>query len=289
MKIAVCVKEVLDARLPVRVSADRIVGTGSDFVSLINPADRAALEVALRLKIENPGTRVEAFGVCEPGRDGALRFALARGVDAVQRIPPDEAGFGPPATALRLAARLSRETYDLVCCGDETLDNASGVVGPLLAEILDLALAASACRLGGCAQGKLSLERKLGRGWRDRVEVDLPAVVCWTEDAGEAVYVSSSRLDKSRRAQIPAWEADGVDAAKPVPIWPAAEKKEKARARVKTKAAPNPGLSAADRMKMMMVGGMKTPKPSKESSIVQGDPEHVAEQLFRFFKHHGFI
>ena len=65
MKIAVCVKEVLDARLPVTVEAGsgQVRQTSQEPVTTLNPADRSALEAAIQVRRENPGALVEAFTV----------------------------------------------------------------------------------------------------------------------------------------------------------------------------------------------------------------------------------
>ena len=56
MKIAVCLKEVLDTRLPLTVEPGRDVKqTGAEQVTTLNPADRSALEAAMRLCQQRPG------------------------------------------------------------------------------------------------------------------------------------------------------------------------------------------------------------------------------------------
>src|SRR5690349_3599329 len=127
MKLAVCVKEVLDSRLPLQVVAQtgEVAHLASERVTLINPSDRAALEVALTLRDRNAGSQVEVFSVCGTSEENALYFALARGADSVERLAPDRHLAGPPYTALLLANRFVHEKFDLICCGDETLDNSS--------------------------------------------------------------------------------------------------------------------------------------------------------------------
>ncbi len=57
MKIAVCLKEVLDARLPVTVEPGSGHGKANrrEPVTTLNPADRSALEAAMQLRQEKPG------------------------------------------------------------------------------------------------------------------------------------------------------------------------------------------------------------------------------------------
>ncbi len=291
MKLAVCAKEVLDARLPLQVLAQtgEVVQLGTDRITLMNPSDRAALEVALEVRSQCPGSRVEVFSVCQAGEEGVLSFALARGADAVERLAPDARRAGPPSTALLLAGRLAGEGYDLICCGDETLDNSSATVGPLIAEFLDMPQVTGVSKLREWSEKKLLVERSLDLGRRELVEIELPGVVTFRPEAAEPRYVSLRRLQQARSRQIPVRHLEAELSAPKLPKWPDSEKRVPPRARVKKKFMPDDSLPAAERVKMIMAGGM-APQPSNRSStVLEGDPDYLSEQLFRFLRHHEFI
>lgn len=290
MKLAVCIKEVLDARLPLQVSPQtgELAQPGGGAVTLINPADRAALEVALQLRSQSPGSRVEAFSVCDAGEEGALRFALARGADAAERLAPQHRGS--PYTALALASRLAGADYDLIFCGDETLDNASAMVGPLLAELLDLPQVTSVSALRQWNGSALMVERSLDRGHRELVELELPGLVTFKAEAAEPQYVSVRRLEQARSKEIPVRHLDLPLAAAPGPVkWPDAEKRVPPRARVKKKFMPDAKLSAAERVKLIMAGGAASQPSSQSQAVLEGDADYLSEQLFRFLRHHEFV
>jgi electron transfer flavoprotein beta subunit len=291
MRIAVCVKEVLDARLPimVRPPAGEIVQMGTGPVSLINPADRTALEVSLNLRDEQAGGRVEVFSVCEAGQQGALYFALARGADSVERLEPVPGHSGPPWTALLLARRLGGQGYDLIFCGDETLDNSSAMVGPLVAELLGLPQVTGIVKLLKNEGKQCSVERGLERGHRELVEVSLPALLTFKAEAAEPRYVAMRWLEEARRTEIPARCLDTNGHPGNLPRWPESEKRLPPRARVKQKFAPDANLPAAERVKMIMSGGMAPQASSQSSNVLEGDPDYLSEQLFRFLKHHELI
>ncbi len=291
MKVAVCVKEVLDARLPLQVLPEtgRIVQLGTEPIKMINPSDRAALEIALVVRSRQAATRVEVFSVCEAGEDGALYFALARGADHVERLAPRAPHGGPPATALALAGRLSGGDFDLICCGDETLDNSSAMVGPLIAELLDIPQVTSVSKLKDHAEGKLIVERKLDRGHGELVEVSLPALLSLRAEAAEPQYVSARRLQLARGKDITVRQVGSDLGSAHLPRWPASERKVPPRARVKKKFAPDANLSAAERVKMIMAGGLQAQSSSQSTSVLEGDPEYLSEQLFRFLRHHEFV
>jgi electron transfer flavoprotein beta subunit len=291
MKIAVCIKEVLDARLPLQVLSDsgKIEHLGTEAITLINPADRAALEIAIRLRSDNPGSKVHAFNVSAKGREAALHFALARGADAVELIESRAEHNAPPLTALQLAARFSDDSFDLIFCGDETLDNSSGMVGPLIAELIGIPQVTSVCKLRQDNRGVFFLERALDRGNRELVEVAPPALITFTADATEPQYVSLRRLNSARKKEIPVWCSDPALFLGKSLSWPISEKVTPSRARVRKKFAPDANLSPAERVRMIMNGGTKAGPASQSTSILEGDADYLSESLFRFLKHHELI
>lgn len=267
MRIAVCVKEVPD--------------------TLLNPADRTALELALRMGAGVASSRIEAFSVCDEVHLGALQFALARGVHRVERLPSNSAN--PVETALVLAHRFAADPFDLICCGDETLDNASAVVGPLVAEFLDLPQVTGVVRVVESDGKKLLVERALDRGFRDLVEMQLPGLISLRAEAAEPHYVSARKLSFARTREIPASLLNGMASPSQTPQWADSEKRIPPRARVKKKFAPDSNLPAAQRVNLIMSGGLGPKSSSRDSSSLEGDPDYLVEQLFRFLKHHEAI
>jgi electron transfer flavoprotein beta subunit len=288
MKIAVCVKEVLDARVPVQVS-----GSAGELrhgpwgpIRLTNPADRAALEVALAARGSG---RVEVFSVCAAGGEGALRHALARGADHAERLEPWPAFPGPVGTALALFGRLQGAGFDLVCCGDETLDNASALVGPSLAELLGWAQVTAIAGVRELSPERALLVRKLERGYREVVEARLPLVAAFTAEAARPRYVSERLLERARRRAIPVRAAADWSAPPAVAAWPGGERRVAPRARIKKRFAPDSSLSAADRVKQIMAGGGPAQPGSGAAPVLEGDAATLVEQLYRFLKHHEFV
>jgi electron transfer flavoprotein alpha/beta subunit len=140
-----------------------------------------------------------------------------------------------------------------------------------------------------CSNGKLIVERKLDRGHGELVEVELPAVLTFKVEAAESQYVSFRRLEQARGKDIPVWHADLDLPARKLPQWPSSEKKLPPRARVKKKFMPDASLSAAERVKMIMAGGMQPQQSGQNSAVLEGNPDYLSEQLFRFLKHHELI
>jgi electron transfer flavoprotein beta subunit len=316
MRIAVCVKEVLDARVPVSVvGPNRQIAQPTGEIRLINPADRAAIEVALSLKTSATGdVCVQAFSVAKAGFESALHHALARGVDTAERLEPWADPRTPVSTALALAHRFaegddSRATarpshgaragpggalsapdrFDLILFGDETLDNASAMVGPLTAELLSIAQVTSVSKLERSSPDTCVMVRKLDRGRRERVEARLPLVVTFVPEAMPPKYVSERLLERARAMPIRVVPVPHVNGGAGVPAWPESEKPLAPRARIKKRFAPDAKLSAADRVQAIMSGGAGDKTASSANTVIDGETDYVVEQLYRFMKHHEFV
>lgn len=84
MKIVVCMKQVPDTT-EVRLDPKTNTLIREGVPSIINPDDKAGLEVALRLKDEL-GAHVTVLTMGPPQAESALREALALGVDEAVRL-----------------------------------------------------------------------------------------------------------------------------------------------------------------------------------------------------------
>jgi electron transfer flavoprotein beta subunit len=143
---------------------------------ILNPYDRYALEAARTLKAEAGGC-VVAVTMGPPAAEEVLREAMALGADrAILLTDPAFAGADTLATAHTLAAAVRKlERFDLILCGARTLDSDTGQVGPQLAELLDLPMAAYV-RSVALRRGELRIERRLD-GTRERLAIKLPALI----------------------------------------------------------------------------------------------------------------
>jgi electron transfer flavoprotein beta subunit len=106
---------------------------------MINPTDMHALETALALKDRfGGGVRLLAMG--PPLFEEYLRLALAMGADEAFLL--SDRAFGGAdtlATSYTLAAGVRRiGHFDLILCGEESSDGATGQVPPGMAEWLDI-------------------------------------------------------------------------------------------------------------------------------------------------------
>ncbi len=135
MKFLVCLKQVPDSTVRVKVGPDaRSIATEGVTWS-ISPYDEYAIELALERKDQDASTVVSVVTVGPPRSRDALRQALAMGCDDATLVtaPEDLAALD---VAKALAAVVKEQKPDVVLCGKQASDDDQGLVGPALAEAL---------------------------------------------------------------------------------------------------------------------------------------------------------
>ena len=177
LRIVVCVK-VVPKPEEVRVNKETRLLDRANARGEINPPDMNALELALSLKDRYEGS-VEILSMGPPYFEPTLRVGLAMGADHITLL--SDRAFGGAdtlATTYTLAEGIrSMERVDLVICGEESSDGATGQVPQGMAEWLDwpqltLLTGISLDLDAHSARGKRSI-----RGGYEVLEVPLPCVV----------------------------------------------------------------------------------------------------------------
>ena len=134
LEILVCVKQVPDIDL---VKMDPETGNlvRDGVPSMINPLDMNALEAALRLK-EEMGGEITAITMGPPAAEAVLRECLALGADRAVLVTGREFGGADTLSTSYVIAKAALQlgSYDLIFCGKETVDGATGQMGSQLAE-----------------------------------------------------------------------------------------------------------------------------------------------------------
>jgi electron transfer flavoprotein beta subunit len=180
LNILVCIKQVPDPEQFDRITLDPVTGSinRSGITPVTNPVDRHAIEEALRIR-EALGGTVAVLTMGPPQARKCLEDALAMGVDrGVLLCDMAFAGADTLATAAVLAAGIrSAGDFDLVLCGNESVDGATGQVPAQLAEALGWSRVTFARKIEVAREGRTVLvEREIEEGFL-RVEARLPAVI----------------------------------------------------------------------------------------------------------------
>ena len=210
MKILVCVKQVVDtSKMEVDPNTGRLNRSGAN--SILNPCDRNALEAALALK-EETGAAVTVITMGPPQAGAVLLEAVSMGADEVYLIT-DRAfgGADTLATSYTLAAAIRKlgNDFDLIFCGQESIDSNTAQVGPEVAAMLGIADVSGAVRFQW-KDGKAIVTRQAGKN-QDVLEVKLPAVVTAADDLNTPRYPSVAGILKKYTTEIHSLTAADLD------------------------------------------------------------------------------
>jgi electron transfer flavoprotein beta subunit len=169
LNIIVCVKSVV-------VSAPDGQVVRSPESCELNPYDRPAIEIALKLRETHGGT-VTTVSMGPESAEIALTETMALGADrSILICDPALAGSDTFATATVLGAAIKKlAPYDLVFFGNRTADSDTGQVGPQTAVLLNLPLATWAYSIES-SNNQLLVERRAD-GFREQLALSFPAMV----------------------------------------------------------------------------------------------------------------
>lgn len=193
MKIFVCVKQVPGVS-EVKIDPDTNTLVREGVLSVINPNDRNAIELALMLK-EKYGSEVIALSMGPPQAEEILREALAMGVDKGFLLTDRAfAGADTLATSYTLALAIKKilsesnsEKKYLIICGAQAIDGDTGQVPPELAEELGIPQITYVQNIK-LNEDKITVERKFRAIEIVVIETQLPALISVLNDINKPRY-----------------------------------------------------------------------------------------------------
>ncbi|NWF55056.1 MAG: electron transfer flavoprotein subunit beta/FixA family protein [Syntrophaceae bacterium] len=209
MNIIVCVKPAPDPKrwdsieLDPKTKALRREG----IPSVLGPLDKRALEEGLRLK-EKYGGKVAVMAMAPPSARDNLVEALAMVADEA-RLLSDRlfAGSDTWATSLVLARGIRKwGSYDLVLCGEWSLDGSTGHVGTQLAEYLNVPNVSRVAAIESLEGGTLRTRALIEQGYRI-VETTLPALITVTRDINTPRFTSLMGVLEAETKPLVSWSA----------------------------------------------------------------------------------
>ncbi len=212
MQIIVILGRVLDPRgIVVNRRAGRIFINREEYI--LQPADRCALEAALRIK-DATGAEVVALPRTFLPDDDVLRQALATGADRAIYLTGGPLGADEALMTRVLTAAVAKlGGADLILTGATTMDTGQSQLGARLAEAMGWPQVLNAWAVE-TADGTARAVVQNGAGYV-QVEVDLPAVVTLVPGALKPRYPKGTRLINIYR---------GVgEIAQALETWPAAD------------------------------------------------------------------
>ena len=179
LKIVVLAKQVPDTR---NVGKDAMTPEGTvnraALPAIFNPDDLNALEQALRLKEQNPGSTVGVLTMGPPRAGEIIRQGLYRGADTGWLLTDRLfAGADTLATSYALSTAIKKiGKVDVVLGGRQAIDGDTAQVGPQVAQKLGLNQVTYAEEILGIKDGVATIRRRIDGG-QETVQVPLPVLI----------------------------------------------------------------------------------------------------------------
>ena len=205
-KIIVLAKQVPDTR---NVGKDAMTEAGTvnraALPAIFNPDDLLALEQALQIKEQNPGTSVGVLTMGPPRAGEIIRQGLYRGADTGWLLTDRLfAGADTLATSYALATAIKKiGGADIIIGGRQAIDGDTAQVGPQVAQKLGLTQVTYAEEILGIEDGKANIRRHIDGGV-ETVVAPLPLLITVNGSATPCRPCNAKLVMKYKRATCPA-------------------------------------------------------------------------------------
>lgn len=211
LKILVCVKQVPDVE---QLKMDPETGTliRAGVPTILNPLDANALAAAISVK-EQYGGEITLITMGPPMAEEVLRECIAVGAD--KAILVTDRAFGNADTLATSYSIVSAancvDKYDLIFCGKETVDGATGQMGSQLAERFDAAQITSASLIKDVNEETrlVTVERELETGI-ETLMVSMPCLFTMEKTHYPARIPNLKGKMKAKKAEIMTFTANDI-------------------------------------------------------------------------------
>lgn len=291
LKILVFVKAVEDTKIPLEYSRHTGELIGDWNVWQLNPADRKAIDIALKVKKGFPGAHITLIHLGPLPAERWVREGIALGADEGLRIWEDNLDNCSVESKALIFAEVARVLgFDIILTGSKSDDTMHGQMGFLLRSHLDVPIIGSVVDVSvNREEGTVTALRTLSKGYREKVECGLPLVITVEEGESNGHYASLAGLLTAYEGDIPCWDLAEIGI-------PAAMIREKdrllsvgplqfPRPRLKTFPAPDSALPAFERIKKLLEGTIKL----RAGKVVKDDEDGLTEELFQVLLNEGWL
>ena len=211
MKIFVLAKQVPDTN---EVKIDPVTGTliREGVPSILNPDDANALEAALELRDQYPGTTVSVISMGPPQAMYMLRECLAMGADDAYLLSSRVFGGADTcATSTTLAAGVEKiGNYDIIFAGRQAIDGDTAQVGPQTAQRLGIPSVTYVQKVREIKEKTVVVERALEDGF-EIIEVQRPCVLTAIKELNKPRYMSIIQIEEAYKKEITVWDENALN------------------------------------------------------------------------------
>lgn len=275
MKILVCIKQVPETtNIKINPLDNTLMREGIS--AIINPDDKAGIELALRIKDKREDAEVTVITMGPSEGMKALREAIAMGADDGILITDEVFSGGDTyATALAISEFIKTLEYDLIITGRRAIDGETGQTGPEIAENLGIP------QITHCTEFEIEGDKLIAkRQFDDRYHIIEAKMPCLVSIIGEKInprYMTVRGIFDSAKSNSSCEEKD----------------KKKDRIRVlnydyidEKIEASKLGLKGSPTFVKEMVQGISGKNGEKLNGLTE---EEAAEAIFQKIIERGFI
>ena len=206
MNIIVCAKQVVDvSEMKVDSNTKKPILRGVP--QKISDIDKNAMEEAIKIR-DKHGGKITVVTVGPSDAKERIKELLAMGADEGVLIPiPDKCDYRVVSTLLAEAIKKIGE-YDIVLCGEASIDMFSGQIGPRLAGLLNIPQITYAQSINA-DKDKAVAERNMG----DKsvtTESSFPVLITVTKEINEPRLPSLMQILGAANKPINEWSADSL-------------------------------------------------------------------------------
>jgi len=212
-KIVVCLKQAVDvSQLKVDPATRQLMTASAP--KKISDFDKNALEEAIRIKEKLGNVEIFTLTVTSEDAKAVLREALAMGADKAYVVyDPSFKDVDTFGTAHVLAESVKRiGEFDLVLCGETSLDSFSGLVGSRLAELLGLPQVSFVRKIS--VEGDTVVAERALEDAIETVKARMPVLVSVTREINQPRIPSLMMIMKASKKEIVTWTATDLDIPK---------------------------------------------------------------------------
>jgi len=206
MNIIVCAKQIIDiSEMKVDPNTNKPILEGVP--KKVNDIDKNAVEEAIKIRDENGG-KITSITVGDPDAKERIKELLAMGVDEGILIPyPEHYDYHVVSKIIAEAIKKIGQ-YDIILCGEASVDLFSGQVGPKIAGFLNIPQLTYALRINS-EKDKLTAERNMG----DKLitsESTYPVLITVTKEINEPRLPSLMQILGAANKPIHDWTFDSI-------------------------------------------------------------------------------
>jgi electron transfer flavoprotein beta subunit len=207
MNIIVCAKQVVDVS-EIKVDANTNKPILAGVPKKISDIDKNAMEEAIKIK-DKHGGKITVITVGTADAKEKLKELLAMGADEAVLVSQPENPDYSIVSHLLAGAIKKVGTYDLVLCGEASIDLFSGQIGPRVAGLLDVPQITYAHTIT-VDKDKVISERNLGDK-AVQIESSYPVLLTVTKEINEPRLPSLMQILAAANKPIHEWSVNDVN------------------------------------------------------------------------------